>query len=251
MHVSLSCERYADPGILSTLIQRWNLTSYENASMTLVLTEKRLELRKRGEPKLGALYVDFVSGALKHRYCFRGNHRTEALARAVGLKYGKPRNVLDATAGLGRDAFMLAALGCRVSMLERHPVVGALLDDGLFRGHQDAKIGSWLRERLTLLYEINLIDSSVVDLLPRPDVVYLDPMYPIKKKRALVKKDMRILRFLVGGDDDADNLLAPARKLATKRIVVKRPDYARPMCGVSAHGSILTKSHRFDIYMPI
>ncbi|NIG88387.1 16S rRNA (guanine(1516)-N(2))-methyltransferase RsmJ [Serratia symbiotica] len=248
MRVYLSCEAGVDPGTLSILAQRWQLTSDEDAPMALVLTPERLELRKRDELKLGAIYVDFVSGTLAHRRRFGGG-RGEAVARAVGLKGSELPDVVDATAGLGRDAFVLAALGCRVRMLERHPVVAALLDDGLQRGYQDAEIGLWLRERLTLVHATSL--TLLADLAPRPEVVYLDPMYPHKQKSALVKKEMRVFQSLVGSDDDADGLLAPARLLATKRIVVKRPDYAPPLGNVPAHAAFLTKSHRFDIYMPL
>lgn len=248
MRVYLSCEAGVDPGTLSILAQRWQLTSDDDAPMALVLTPERLELRKRDELKLGAIYVDFVSGTLAHRRRFGGG-RGEAVARAVGLKGSELPDVVDATAGLGRDAFVLAALGCRVKMLERHPVVAALLDDGLQRGYQDAEIGLWLRERLTLVHATSL--TVLADLAPRPEVVYLDPMYPHKQKSALVKKEMRVFQSLVGRDDDADGLLAPARRLATKRIVVKRPDYAPPLGNVPAHAAILTKSHRFDIYMPL
>ncbi|MCX2957807.1 MAG: class I SAM-dependent methyltransferase, partial [Serratia symbiotica] len=121
MRVYLSCEAGVDPGTLSILAQRWQLTSDDDAPMALVLTPERLELRKRDELKLGAIYVDFVSGTLAHRRRFGGG-RGEAVARAVGLKGSELPDVVDATAGLGRDAFVLAALGCRVRMLERHPV---------------------------------------------------------------------------------------------------------------------------------
>ena len=128
-------------------------------------------------------------------------------------------------------------------------MVAALLDDGLQRGYQDAEIGPWLRERLTLLHASSL--TALADLSPRPEVVYLDPMFPHKQKSALVKKEMRVFQSLVGSDDDADGLLEPARRLATKRVVVKRPDYAPPLADVPAHAATLTKSHRFDIYMPL
>lgn len=59
---------------------------------------------------------------------------------------------------------------------------------------------------------------------------------------------MRVFQSLVGADNDADGLLAPARALATKRVVVKRPDYAEPLAGVAAQAAVVTKSHRFDIY---
>ncbi|THD47620.1 16S rRNA (guanine(1516)-N(2))-methyltransferase RsmJ, partial [Enterobacteriaceae bacterium ML5] len=221
MSVCLLCEEGADEGALSVLAQRWNLTSDPDAVMALVLTPERLELRKRDEPKLGAIFVDFVGGTLAHRRKFGGG-RGEAVAKAVGVKGRYLPDVVDATAGLGRDAFVLASLGCKVRMLERNPVVAALLDDGLARGYRDAEIGPWLRERMTLLHASSL--TALSELSPKPEVVYLDPMYPHKQKSALVKKEMRVFQGLVGPDEDADGLLEPARRLATKRIVVKRPD---------------------------
>jgi len=246
--VCLLCEEGADEGALSVLAQRWNLTSDPDAVMALVLTPERLELRKRDEPKLGAIFVDFVGGTMAHRRKFGGG-RGEAVAKAVGIKGSYLPDVVDATAGLGRDAFVLASLGCKVRMLERNPVVAALLDDGLARGYRDAEIGPWLRERMTLLHASSL--TALSELSPKPEVVYLDPMYPHKQKSALVKKEMRVFQGLVGPDEDADGLLEPARRLATKRIVVKRPDYAPPMADIAAQAAVVTKSHRFDIYTPL
>jgi 16S rRNA (guanine1516-N2)-methyltransferase len=246
--VFLACEEGADAGALSILAERWKLVSDPDALMALVLTPERLELRKRDEPKLGAIFVDFVGGTLGHRRRFGGG-RGEAVAKAVGIKGSYLPDVVDATAGLGRDAFVLAALGCRVRMIERNPVVAALLDDGLSRGYRDAEIGSWLQERMTLLHGSSL--TALSEITPRPQVVYLDPMYPHRQKSALVKKEMRVFQGLVGADDDADGLLEPARRLATKRIVVKRPDYAPPMAETPAQEAVTTKSHRFDIYTPL
>jgi len=246
--VCLLCEEGADEGALSVLAQRWNLTSDPDAVMALVLTPERLELRKRDEPKLGAIFVDFVGGTMAHRRKFGGG-RGEAVAKAVGIKGSYLPDVVDAPAGLGRDAFVLASLGCKVRMLERNPVVAALLDDGLARGYRDAEIGPWLRERMTLLHASSL--TALAELSRKPEVVYLDPMYPHKQKSALVKKEMRVFQGLVGPDEDADGLLEPARRLATKRIVVKRPDYAPPMADIAAQAAVVTKSHRFDIYTPL
>ncbi|MFE8115093.1 16S rRNA (guanine(1516)-N(2))-methyltransferase RsmJ [Brenneria goodwinii] len=247
MSICLIAEEGADNGALAALAERWRLISDPAAIMALVLTPARLELRKRDEPRLGAVYVDFVSGTLAHRRRFGGG-RGEAVAKAVGIKKDYLPDVVDATAGLGRDAFVLASLGCRVRMLERNPVVAALLDDGLQRGYQDEEIGRWLRERLTLLHASSL--HALRDITPPPDVVYLDPMFPHRQKSALVKKEMRVFQSLVGADDDADALLAPARRLAKKRVVVKRPDYAPPLAGVPAQSMLATKSHRFDFYLP-
>lgn len=175
MSIQLITEQGADSGALSHLAQRWGLAHDAAAVMALVLTPQHLELRKLDEPKLGAIFVDFAGGALAHRRKFGGG-RGEAVAKAVGIKGDYLPDVVDATAGLGRDAFVLASVGCRVRMLERHPVVAALLDDGLRRGYEDAEIGGWLRERLTLIHASGI--DALDGLTPRPEVVYLDPMYP-------------------------------------------------------------------------
>ncbi|QKJ85183.1 16S rRNA (guanine(1516)-N(2))-methyltransferase RsmJ [Paramixta manurensis] len=248
MDICLLDESGAGDGALSVLAQRWQLRHDQQVPMALVMTPTHLELRKRDEPKLGGIYVDFVGGAMAHRRRFGGG-RGEAVAKAVGIKSGYLPDVVDATAGLGRDAFVLAAIGCHVRMLERNPVVAALLDDGLQRGYQDAEIGGWLRERLTLLHASSLTALAAIE--PKPDVVYLDPMYPHRQKSALVKKEMRVFQSLVGADEDADALLAPARQLAKKRVVVKRPDYAPPLAGLVTQSAVTTKSHRFDIYPPV
>ncbi|WP_049292550.1 16S rRNA (guanine(1516)-N(2))-methyltransferase RsmJ [Franconibacter helveticus] len=245
MNICLIDESGAGDGALSVLAARWGLQHDADNLMALAMTPDHLELRKRDEPKLGGIFVDFVSGAMAHRRKFGGG-RGEAVAKAVGVKGDYLPDVVDATAGLGRDAFVLASVGCRVRMLERNPVVAALLDDGLRRGYEDAEIGVWLRERLSLIHASSL--TSLETLTPRPQVVYLDPMFPHKQKSALVKKEMRVFQSLVGPDEDADGLLAPARRLATKRVVVKRPDYAPPLADVATPNAVVTKGHRFDIY---
>lgn len=245
MKICLMNEISAGAGALSVLATRWGLEHDQDNLMALVLTPQHLELRKRDEPKLGGIFVDFVGGVMAHRRKFGGG-RGEAVSKAVGIKGDYLPDVVDATAGLGRDAFVLASIGCRVRMLERNPVVAALLDDGLERGYADADIGLWLRQRLQLIHASSL--TALTDITPRPQVVYLDPMFPHRQKSALVKKEMRVFQSLVGPDIDADRLLEPARQLATKRVVVKRPDYAPPLADVATPNAIVTKGHRFDIY---
>lgn len=245
MNICLLCEEGADNSALSDLAQRWGLVHDETQIMALVLTPTHLELRKQDEPKLGGIYVDFVEGTMAHRRKFGGG-RGEAVAKAVGIKKDYLPDVVDATAGLGRDAFVLASIGCKVRMVERHPVVAALLEDGLKRAYLDPDIGKWMQERMTLIHASSA--QALTEITPAPDVVYLDPMYPHKAKSALVKKEMRVFQSLVGADEDADALLEPAMTLAKKRVVVKRPDYAEPLNNQPAHANVTTKNHRFDIY---
>lgn len=234
----------------TALCQQQGLTHDETSPLALVQTQVaddvRLELRKLDEPKLGAIFVDFVHGALAHRRQFGGG-RGEAIAKAVGVKKDYLPTVIDATAGLGRDAFVLAAIGCRVKLIERHPVVYLLLQDGLQRAYADADIGTMMQQNMQLLPQ-----HHIADLDPKmdfADVVYLDPMYPHKQKSALVKKEMRVFQHLVGADLDAVELLPLARQLARKRVVVKRPDYAEFLAQKAPHFSRETKNHRFDIYL--
>lgn len=216
------------------------------APFALTWSDGHLELRKLDEPKLGPVFVDFVEGAVAHRRKFGGG-RGQSIAKAVGLKSGANPTVVDATAGLGRDAFVLASLGCQVTMLERHPVVAALLADGLQRAQQDAEIGEWMRDRMSLRAGSAL--ENLQQLGFTPDVVYLDPMFPHRQKSALVKKEMRVFQSLVGADLDADALLPAALAVAGKRVVVKRPDYAGYLNEMKPGMSIETKSNRFDVYV--
>ena len=231
MQLQLICEDATQIDHLNDLATRWNLSHDENSDFALVLTSERLELRKVDEPKLGAIFVDLVGGAVGHRRKFGGG-KGQAIAKAAGLNKGATPTILDGTAGLGRDAFVLASLGCKVQMVERHPVVAALLDDGLQRAQKDPDIGGWVSERMKLIHASShdALDKLSNDPdFEQPDVVYLDPMYPHpenKKKSALVKKEMRVFQSLVGADLDADGLFEPAMKLASKRVVVKRPDYS-------------------------
>lgn len=250
MQIALICEPSEDESILEQIATKWGLIQDAQSIFALVLSTSRLELRKRDEPKLGSVYVDFVAGAAAHRRKFGGG-KGQAIAKAVGLNKGVTPSIIDATAGLGRDAFVLASLGCKVQLLERHPVVAALLEDGLKRAQNDDEIGSWMKERMSMLHVPSC--QALVHLLAeekqRPDVVYLDPMYPHKKKSALVKKEMRVFQSLVGADLDADELFEPAFALANKRVVVKRPDHAQFIAGKIPSTQIETKKNRFDVYV--
>jgi 16S rRNA (guanine1516-N2)-methyltransferase len=203
-----------------------------------------LELCQLDKPKLGAIKVDFVQGAVAHRRKFGGG-RGQDIAKAVGLKHGFTPHILDATAGLGRDAFVLASLGCQLTLMERMPIVAALLDDGIERARLNSEVGGIARN-MKLIHASSIENMSLVD---SPDVVYLDPMYPHREKSAAVKKEMRIFQSLVGEDLDADSLLAPALALAKYRVVVKRPSYALPLAGKAPSMTITMKKNRFDVYV--
>lgn len=166
--------------------------------------------------------------------------------KAVGVKNGERPRVLDCTAGLGSDSWLLAAAGCQIACIERQSMVHALLADGLARARlQKPEIAA----RITLLP----CQSALTALenwreVWLPDTIYLDPMFPGQRKTA-EKKAMKVLRLLAGDDADDDALLAPARALATRRVTVKRPAQAPHLAGVKPQLVFEGKGFRFDVYL--
>lgn len=197
--------------------------------------------------KLGAgeLQVDFVSGAVAHRLRFGGG-RGQALAKAMGLRAGKTPMIVDATAGLGRDAFLLASLGAQVTLIERSEKMHALLAQGMERAAQEGGAFSAIIERMTLL------KGDAKNLLPelRSEAILIDPMHPPRKNSALVKRELRQVREIVGTDEDAADLMRVALKTARNRVVLKWPAKADPIEGIRACShQILGKSTRYDVFM--
>lgn len=229
--------------------QQWGLEFKTGLTTGLVLLQQAdsLVLKQLDEPKVGAISVDFASDALTFRR-LHGGGKKEAIAKAVGLKGQDTLHVLDATAGLGRDAFVLASLGCTVDMIERSPVVAALLADGLERATLNQHLSNWLPERMQLHHGVAY--QLLANWKGRtPDVVYLDPMFPHRKKSAAVKKEMRLFQQLLGPDEDANLLLPPALTLAKKRVVVKRPAGAPYLADKKPSIELKGKANRFDVYL--
>jgi len=219
-----------------------------NSELTLNFTEIQLEIIDL--PNKMSLSVDFISGSLGHRKKYGGG-KGQTIAKAIGLKQGvAPPSVLDATAGLAKDSYVLACLGCRVTMLERSPVVAALVKDGIER----ASLNIEFNEILSNGFELHNIDAleyiQQIDINNKPDVIYLDPMYPERKKSACVKKNMQILQKLLGHDLDTNEVLNTALNKASKRVVVKRPKGA-PMLEATRKPTLSyeSKATRYDVYV--
>ena len=211
------------------------------SGLYLAAEEHGIVLHRAGDK--GAVWVDFTAGAARHRRLHGGG---ELLAKAVGL--GKHPAVWDATGGLGRDSFVLAGLGLNVYIFERHPAVYCLLADGLARAllHPDTADTA---SRLTLHH------ADAAEYMPRlaaetgrPQVVYLDPMYPERRKSAAVKKEMAFFHELVGTAQNDAALLDAALAAATARVVVKRPRLGDFLCGRQPDYQYMGKSTRFDVY---
>lgn len=177
----------------------------------------------------------------------RRRHRgKELLLKAVGGRRAGLR-VVDATAGLGRDSLLLASYGAEVSLCEREPVVAEMLADGLRRGRGQSEVGE-LVARMTLIPGSALVHLQGLAAAERPDVVYLDPMFPESGKSAQVKKEMRLFHTLVGPDEDDGALLDQALQSARYRVVVKRGAKAPALLGPKPQYAVLGKAVRFDIY---
>lgn len=190
-------------------------------------------------------YVDFYSVNMAYRSA-KSQQQNELIVRACRIKsLERPSTIVDATAGFGRDAFILASSGFTVSMIERHPVIAALLAEGLAKINDDA-----LKARLTLCCaDSHAYLKKLSAAVDKPDVIYLDPMFAIKRQ-AKVKKDLQVLQILLDDTPDDSNILLPlAVQAAARRVVVKRPIEAAPLNNQTPTFSLLGKQIRFDIYV--
>jgi 16S rRNA (guanine1516-N2)-methyltransferase len=207
------------------------------------LTEERLEFCTLGDPDLsGALWVDFTDTHAQRRS--RASAR-ELLIRAARIRGVDHPLLIDATAGLGRDGFLLAAHGFRVVMIEANPVVAALLDDGLRRARHLPRLEA-------VLARIRLFVGNSLELLPQldeqPAVIYLDPMFPQRTKSAKVKQDLRLLQLLDRHDLAPEPLLAAALAIGANKVVVKRPLKGPFLGGIAPGHCLKGKAIRFDVY---
>lgn len=212
-------------------------------SFALEETPEGLALRAAHHPDFRPVRADWT-GADSTRRIAAG--RKQLLARAIGLHKDPAQTVLDATAGLGRDGFVLAALGASVTLVERQPLFAALIADARRRALEDPR---W--HEVARRIDVHAGDArALLDAGPRWDVIHLDPMYPHRGKQALPQKEMQLLRELTDGDPDADALLAPALRTAKRRVVVKRPSTAPFLAGLAPQFQLHGTQARYDVYLP-
>lgn len=214
---------------------------------TLIQTPNGLALQSSNDPKAKPFYIDFVSGKLAYR-AKQAGLRKEAVARAMGCHPRENPFIVDATAGLGRDSFILASLGFNVTMIERSAILFDLLKDALERASHDPKTAD-IVSRLDLIHANAIAWLTKPAYTKRPDIIYLDPMFPERKKSASVKKEMVILQDVLGNDMDCANLLDAALTCATSRVVVKRPKLAENIGERAPNFTLSGKTSRFDIYL--
>lgn len=203
---------------------------------------------------MATIHIDFLSKKITHRR-EHTSLKKETLAKAMGLKGPKdaltlrnlPR-IIDATAGFAQDSFILASLGFEITLLERSTTIYTLLTAAMTQAKQDPNVEPIIN-RMHLIQTDSIQYLASLKSKEKPNIIYLDPMFPERKKSALNKKEMRFLHETVGDDPDADQLLRIALACATERVVVKRPRLALPLADLKPTYCLAGSSSRFDIYL--
>ena len=224
---------------------------HDHDGLVLVCDEDGMHLELLDGSRRTKLFVDFLDGVLQHRAKIQ-QARAEMLVRACGVPNDGSRwTVVDATAGLGRDAFLLATCGADVTLVERHPLLAMLLEhalDTLAAEIPDVAVRLHLREHDA----IDFLRSLLAD--ERPDVVCCDPMFPPRTKSAAVSGEMQVLHALIGETPDGGALLAAALRAARRRVVVKRPLRAPPLVAeglehIHPSYALEGRASRLDVYL--
>ncbi len=218
-----------------------------NARYNLTRTDAYLGLEDTSDKKFTPFYIDFLAGKLRYRSDQAGLKR-EMLARALGKKPKDQPRIIDATAGLGRDSFILATLGFEVTLIERSDIIFALLEDAWQRGTKDSDMAP-VMARMHLVHADAATWLTQLKEDERPDIIYLDPMFPEREKSASVKKEMVILQNLLENEADCPGLLDTALGCSKLRVVVKRPRLAPTLSSRAPSFTLTGKSSRFDIYL--
>lgn len=230
-------ERYGEKArALARKIGAPYLAEVPQEQLCLVVEDRGLSLKK-GELSLQG---DFTRMEKRLR---QPNLSSELLVKAARIRDGENPTAVDATAGLGEDALLLAAAGFRVTLMEKDPVIAALLSDALERAAgTPALAGAAGRMRLLEGDSLELLGS-----LPFvPDVIYLDPMFPERQKSGLVKKKFQLLHTLEKPCTDGETLLAAALAAGPRKVVIKRPKKGPFLGGRKPSFSLEGKAIRYD-----
>ncbi len=180
---------------------------------------------------------------LRHRL-EKGRVDHELLVKAAKFKGEKgPLSAIDATAGLGEDSLLLAYAGFNVTLIERDPIIAALLKDTVRRGTRVPGI-SEAAKRMTVIEDdsINVLSK----LLDAPDLILLDPMFPAKKNSGLVKKKFQMIYLLERQSRDENELFNAALSAHPRKIVIKRPAGGPCLGDMKPVYSLSGKTIRYD-----
>lgn len=232
-----------DKGIFEVTGTSDNVFSY------LFYNENALTYSVQNNNQTLTLSHSFTSGKNKHRQQYGGG-KNQPLPKACGLDKHPDWTIFDATAGIGRDAFVLASLGAQLTLCEQHPVLYALLVDGLNRAALNEDVKNVV-QRMQIIHgnSLDVMNDMVTTKSKRPNVIYLDPMYPDRKKSAKIKKDMQILQHLVGHHAEDNLLFEAAYATACSRVVVKRPKTAVAISSIKPSYNVSSVNTRYDVYV--
>jgi 16S rRNA (guanine1516-N2)-methyltransferase len=215
-----------------------------------ILTQEVLALTHEGlmvyAPNAKPWQIDFLSSARQHRRKYGGS---EVIARACGIKKNKePLTIIDATAGYGKDGFVLACLGAKVILVERHPVMAALLEDALKRFYKN-EISENITLKLCFSDTQDFLKNQLNNFLPElPDVIYWDPMHPERQKSALVKKDMALLQRWTKPEMEPEELIKFSLPYAKDRVVLKWPKKAAALNNLKPNFVYEENTVRFEVF---
>ena len=207
--------------------------NYENHEdiFLLVVSEDLIYLKKGLTLTSKPIYCDFYKWS-------KENKRSNLVRSMRGLPHQGV--IIDATAGLGRDALILSSLVERVILIERVPWVSALLEDGLKNS----------RKLLPYLSSTQVIccDSKkyLLNLKTKPDAIYLDPMFE-KMGKSKAKREIQALRDLTIQSNE-EELLEVALKTAKDRVVVKRHKKIKSLSGLKPTFPLTGRVVRYDVY---
>jgi len=239
---------------VAKLIDNGSLKAISSTDETSFLSYNKhaLTLHLKKDSETLKVSIDFVSGRSEHRRQYGGG-KNQPLPKACGLDKHPAWTVLDATAGLGKDAFVLASLGAQITLIEQHPALYGLLADAANRARQCADVSTIIK-RMAFIHAdaseyLSGISSSNKKEELLPDVIYLDPMYPHRKKSAKIKKEMQVLQSLVGYSEQEKSLFDVALKTAQQRVVVKRPKSAEPLSDKKPSYTVGSVNTRYDVYV--
>ena len=212
--------------------------------------EKNLELRRDAEglALVGdgmVLRADFVRLLPRLRPDRLGR---ELLVRAARVRGVEAPSAVDATAGLGEDALLLAAAGFVVTMFEKDPVIAALLRDALERAARVPELAP-VAERMTLVEGDSVAGLRCLGF--SPDVVFLDPMFPERTKSAAVKKKFQLLHHLERPCDNEEELVEAALAARPRKVVIKRPPKGPLLAGARPSYQVFGKAVRYDVLVPL
>ncbi len=231
-----SCQKLAEK-----LSHRYGLPLYCESTLTdyiLSVSHSMISICNPSD-KAKAFFIDFTKGKMAAR---ARQSQSELLKKALGLKKILKPSILDATAGLGRDGFLMAHFEAKITLLENNPTIFLLLLNGYKRYQKENT--SFVTMKIYFQNANTFLTTS-----PDFDIIYLDPMFTGRNKAALAKKEMQILQDITQTDQNPSELLTLSLKKARKRVVVKRHIHLPPLGEMKPDLIYRGKTVRFDVYL--